>query len=72
MLSCISSVRLFESLWTVAHQALLSMGFSRQGYWSGSSCPPPGILPNPRIKPAAPAAPALQAESLPLSHQGSP
>ena len=69
MLSCISCVRLFESLWTVAHQALLSMGFSRQGYWSGLPCFPPGILPNPGIKPAAP---ALQAESLPLSHQGSP
>ena len=72
MLSCISCVRLFESLWTVAHQALLSMGFSKQGYWSGLSCPPPGILPNPGIKPASPAAPALQVESLPLSHQGSP
>ena len=69
MLSCISCVQLFESLWTVAHQALLSMGFSRQGYWSGLPCLSPGILPNPGIKPAAP---ALQAESLPLSHQGSP
>ena len=52
-----------------ARQALLSMGFSRQGYWNGLPCLPPGILPNPGIKPAAP---ALQAESLPLSHQGSP
>ena len=33
--------------WTVAHQALLSMGFSRQEYWSGLPCPPPGDLPNP-------------------------
>ena len=45
MLSCFSCVRLFVTLWTIAHQAPLSMGFSRQKYWSGSSCPPPGSLP---------------------------
>ena len=60
------------TLWTVAHQAPLSMGFSRQEYWSGLPCPPPGDLPDPGIKPISPAAPALQADSLPLSHQGSP
>ena len=38
-------------LWTVAHQAPLSMGFSRQEYWSGLSCPPPGDHPNPGIEP---------------------
>ena len=38
---------------TVAHQALLSMGFSRQEYWSGLLCPPPGDLPDPGIKPAS-------------------
>ena len=57
------------TLWTVAHQAPLSMGFSRQEYWSGLSCPPPGDRPYPGIEPAAP---ALQADSLPLSLRGSP
>ena len=50
----------------VACQAPLSMGFSRQEYWSGLLFPPPGDLPNPVIKPTSP---ALKAESLPLSHQ---
>ena len=48
--------------WTVAHQTSLSMGFSRQEYWSGLLCPPPGDLPNPGIKPRSS---ALQADSLP-------
>ena len=39
------------SPWTVAHQAPLSMGFSRQEYWSGLPCPPLGDLPNPEIEP---------------------
>ena len=47
------------------------MGFSRQEYWSGLSCPPPGDLPDPGIKPMAPEAPELQADSLLLSHWGS-
>ena len=47
----LSHVQLFESLWTIAHQAPLSMGFSRQEYWSGLPCPPPGDLPNLGIKP---------------------
>ena len=42
-----------ETPWTVAHRAPLSMGFSRQGYWSGVSCPPPGYLPNPGIETAS-------------------
>ena len=42
-----SHVRLFVILWTVAYQVPLSMGFSRQDYWSGLPCPPPGDLPNP-------------------------
>ena len=58
--------------WTVAHQAPLPMGFSRQEYWSGLPCPPPGDLPNPWIKTASPVAPALQVGSLLLSHRGSP
>ena len=65
----LSHVRLFVTPWPVAHQAPLSMGFSRQGYWSGLPCPPPGDLPRPGLKPASP---ALQADSLPLSRLGSP
>ena len=41
--------------WTAAHQAPLSMGFSRQEYWSGLPFPPPGHLPNPGIEPVSPA-----------------
>ena len=48
------------------------MGFFRQEYWSGLPCPPPGDLPNPGIEPMYPTSPALQADSLPLSHWGSP
>ena len=51
MLSCFSNAQLFVTLWTVAHQASLSMGFSRQEYWSGLPCPPLGAPPNPGIKP---------------------
>ena len=45
--------------WTIAHQAPWSMGFSRQESWSKLPFPPPGDLPNPGIKPASPATPAL-------------
>ena len=55
--------------WTVAHQSPLSMGFPRQEYWSALPCPPSGDLPGPEIEPASP---TLLANSLPLSHQGSP
>ena len=48
--------------WTAAHQALLSMGFSRQGYRNGLPFPSPGNLPDPGIKPGSP---ALQAGSFP-------
>ena len=58
----LSRVWLFATPWTVAHQAPLSMEFSRQEYWSGLPCPPPGDLPNPRIEPKSP---SLQADSLP-------
>ena len=57
---------------TVAHQASLSMGFSRQEYCSGLPCPPPADLTNPGIEPRSPVVPALQVDSLPLSHWGSP
>ena len=51
MLSHFSCVQLFATLWTVACQAALSMGFSRQQYWSGLPCSPPGDLPNLGIEP---------------------
>ena len=47
---CFSRVQLFVALWTVAPQATLSMEFSRQEYWRGLPCPPPGDLPDPEIK----------------------
>ena len=67
----LSRVRLFEPLWTVVHQAPLSMRFSQQEYRSGLPFPSPGGLPNPRIKPTSPMSPALQMNSLPLSRRGS-
>ena len=54
------SVWLFETPWTVAYQAPLSMGFSRQEYWSGLPFPSPGDLPNPGIETKSP---ALQANA---------
>ena len=51
MLSRFSHVQLFVTLWTVARQAPLSMGLSRQEYWSGVPCPPPGDLPDPEFEP---------------------
>ena len=48
-------VQLFVTPWTVALQAPLSMGFSRQEYWNGLPFPPLGDLPNPKIKPMFPA-----------------
>ena len=52
-----------------AHQALLSMGFSKQGYWSGLPFPSPGDLPDPGIEPGSH---ALQADSLPAELLGKP
>ena len=51
VLTCFSRVQLFAIPWTVAHHAPLSMGFSRQEYWSGLPCPTPGDLPDPGIEP---------------------
>ena len=59
MLSCLSCVQLFLTLWTVACKAPLPMGFSRQEYWSRLPCPPPGDLPNPGIEPMSLISPAL-------------
>ena len=69
MLSCISHIQLFVTPWTTAGQAPLSMGFSRQEYWSGLPFPPPGDLPNPGIEPRSP---TLQEDSLPAEPQGKP
>ena len=49
----------FVTLWTVALQAPLSMGFSRQEYWSGLPCSSPGDLPNPGTEPGSLVSPAL-------------
>ena len=72
MFSCFSHVQLFATLWTTACQAPLSMGFSRQEYWSGLPCPPPGDLLDPGIEPVSPASSASQADSLLLSPWGNP
>ena len=59
MLICLfSHVQLFMMLWTLAHQAPQSMGFSRQEYWSRLPCSPPGDIPDPGIKPASLMSPA--------------
>ena len=62
VLSRFSHVQLFLTLWTVAHQASLSLGFSRQEYWSGLPCPPPGDFPDPGIKPYSLMSPSLAGE----------
>ena len=62
----LSRVRLFVTPWTVAHQASLSVGFSRQEYWSGLPFPSPGGLPNPGIEPWSPALDADALTSEPL------
>ena len=59
VLSHFSGVRLFATLWTAACQAPLYTAFSRQEYWSGLPCPPPGDLPDPGIEPAVLMLPAL-------------
>ena len=57
------------TLWTAVCQASLSMGFSRQEYWSGLPFPSPGDLSDPRFEPTSPPSPALQVDSLPTEHQ---
>ena len=59
MLSHFSHVQFFAALWTVAHQAPVSVGFSLQEYWSRLPFSPPGDLPDPGIEPMSPASPAL-------------
>ena len=65
----LSRVQLFATPWTVAYQAPPSMGFSRQGYWSGLPFPSPGDLPHPVTEPGLP---RCRQTLYPLSHQGSP
>ena len=65
----LSHIRLFATPWTVAHQAPLSMGFSRQEYWSGLPFPSPGNLPYPGIEPRSP---ALQVDALTSEPPGKP
>ena len=72
MFSFFSHVQLFATLWTVVCQAPLSMGFSRQEYWSGLPCPPLGDLLDPGIEPMSPASSASQADFLLLSPWGNP
>ena len=65
----LSHVRLFATPWTVAYQAPLSMGFSRQEYWSGLPFPSPGDLPDPGNKPVFP---TLEADTLTSEPPGKP
>ena len=65
----LSRVRFFATPWAVAHQAPLSMGFSRKEYWSGLQFPSPANLPDPGIKLRSA---ALQADSLPSEPPGKP
>ena len=67
----LSPTWLFVTLWTLAPQAPLSMGFPRQQYWRGLPSPSPGDQPNPRIKPCLLHLLCWQVGSLPLSHLGS-
>ena len=66
---CLVISNSFVTPWTVAHQAPLSMEFSRQEYWSGLLFPPPGDLPDPRIEPGSP---TLQVDSLESEPPGKP
>ena len=69
VLRCFSRTQLFPTLWTISHQAPLSMGFSRQEYWRGLPCPPPGDLPNLGTEPRSL---TLQVDSLPSEPPGKP
>ena len=65
--SSLNHVQLLVTTWAVAHWSSLSMGFSRQEYWSGLPFPFPGDLPDPGIEPGSP---SLQADSLPSEPSG--
>ena len=65
----LSHIRLFATLWTVSYQASLSMGFSKQEYWSGLPFPSPGDLPDPGIEPDSP---TMEAGALTSEPPGKP
>ena len=67
-----SCAGLFETLWTIAGQTPPFMGFSRQEYWSGLPCPPPGDLPDPGVETVSLMSPALAGRFLPLGLPGKP
>ena len=71
MLSCFSHVSLFATLWTVGCKPPLSMGFSRQEYWSGLPCPLPGDLPDPGTEPVSLMSLALAGSLYHQCHLGS-
>ena len=68
----LSLVQLFAAPGTAARQARLSMGFSRQEYWSGLPFPPPRDLPDPGIEPTSLVSPALAGRLFPLHNLGTP
>ena len=68
----LSRVQLCVTLWTVAYHSSLSMGFSRQEYWSGLPCPPPGDLPNPGIEPRSPESHAFSGRFFTTETPGKP
>ena len=70
----LSHVQLFAAPWTLAHETPLSRVFSQEEHYSGLPFPPPGDLSHPTqgIEPGSPTSPALQADSLQLSHLGNP
>ena len=72
VLSCFSPVPLLATPWTITRQAPLSMGFSRQEYWSGLPRSPPGDLPSPGTEPVSLTHLHWQAGSLPLLPPGKP
>ena len=72
MLSHLSRVQLFVTPWTVAHQAPVSMGVSRQEHWSGLPFPPPGDLPDPGAEPAPPVSPVSASRLFTTEPPGKP
>ena len=68
----LSHVQLFVTAWIVAYQALLSMGFSRQEYWSGLPFPHSGDLMDPEIEPRSSASPALAGKFFTVEQTGKP
>ena len=70
VLSLFISLQYYAILWTVAHETPLSTGFSRQKYWAGLPCPPPGDLPDPGTAPMSLMSPVLAGRFQPLGPPG--